>query len=131
MLYIPYSCVDNLRSEQSDGQSSTYTYNALGVRIGNEQVRKNKNSGYANADLNNGSQHIREYILALADNRATWQRAWESEVGSVHQNDYETVTKHYITDYLSTANRDIMVTEDGSWVLHSVREERGYEKEKD
>jgi RHS repeat-associated protein len=119
-----YTAQNKLESgKQADGQSSTYTYNALGVRIQNVQVRKNQNSGYANADLNNGSEHIKDYLSALSDDRADWQRVWESEVGSVHQNDFETVTTHYTVDYLSVANRDIMVTEDGSWTARYVYDE--------
>ena len=37
------------------GQSSTYTYNALNVRIKNVQVRDNKNAAHANSDLKDGS----------------------------------------------------------------------------
>ncbi|MCL2046898.1 MAG: hypothetical protein FWG88_11005 [Oscillospiraceae bacterium] len=37
--------------ERSDGQSSEYIYNAMGVRIANTQVRVNKNAGYASSEL--------------------------------------------------------------------------------
>lgn len=94
-----------IKGELSDGQSSTYTYNALGIRIENVQVRENKNSGYQNAPLNNGSTYIKDYTVALSDLRAIWQRTWETEVGTVVQNDFETVTTHYTIDYFSIANR--------------------------
>jgi RHS repeat-associated protein len=45
---------------------------------------------------------------------------WESEVGTTIQNDYETVTKRYVPDYMSVANRDIYVTEDGSFTQRYV-----------
>ena len=111
-----------VKGETNDGQSSTYTYNALGARITNVQVRENRNAGYANADLKDGS-HDTDYLRFLKDFRANWQRVFESEVGTTHQNDFETVTKHYIVDYLSEANRDILVTEDGSYTQRHVYDE--------
>ena len=41
------------------------------------------------------------------------------------QNDKETVTRHYIVDYLSIANRDIFVTEDGSYTTRYVYDVSG------
>ena len=41
------------------------------------------------------------------------------------QNDKETVTRHYTVDYLSTANRDIFVTEDGSYTSRYVYDASG------
>ena len=41
------------------------------------------------------------------------------------QNDGETVTRHYIVDYLSIANRDIFVTEDGSYTTRYVYDAGG------
>ena len=41
------------------------------------------------------------------------------------QNDKETVTRHYIVDYLSIANRDIFVAEDGSYTTRYVYDEGG------
>jgi YD repeat-containing protein len=68
--------------ERDDGQRSEYSYNALDVRVGNVQTRENKNAGYANAALDNGSEHARDYQPALSDGMATWQRVWEMEVGT-------------------------------------------------
>jgi YD repeat-containing protein len=114
-----------LKGEKDDGQSSEYTYNALGARIKNVQVRENANTGYANADLDNGSAHIRDYTDALSDGRANWQRTWETEAGTVQQNDFETVTTHYTVDYLSSANRDIMAVEEGSYTQRNVYDLNG------
>jgi RHS repeat-associated protein len=93
--------------------------------VGNTQTRRNENAGYANAGLNNGSEHIRDYTPALDDDRATRQRSWETEVGTVEQNDYETVIKKYTVDYLSEANRDILVTEEGSYVQRYIYDVEG------
>ena len=41
------------------------------------------------------------------------------------QNDKETVTRHYTVDYLSIANRDIFVTEDGSYTTRYVYDAGG------
>ena len=41
------------------------------------------------------------------------------------QNDKETVTRHYVVDYLSIANRDIFVTEDGSYTTRYVYDASG------
>lgn len=70
-----------VRGETSDGESSVYTYNALGVRIANTQVRINENAHNRNSDLKDGS-HDTDYLDYLADGRETWQRAWETEVGT-------------------------------------------------
>jgi len=52
----------------------------------------------------------------LIDTRNVWQRTYETEVGSVVQNDPEFVRKQYITDYTSIENRDILVYEEGSYI---------------
>jgi RHS repeat-associated protein len=83
--------------------------------VSNIQIRKNQNAGHQNADLDNGSVHIQDYTPALDDDRATWQRAWESEVGTTAQNDFETVTKQYVVDYTSGVHRDILIIENGSF----------------
>ena len=78
-----------------------------------------------NRRLDNGSKNVQDYTGVLSDDRATWQRSWETEVGTVVQNNYETVTRTYVADYLSLANRDILVTEDGSWVSRIVYDKDG------
>jgi RHS repeat-associated protein len=111
-----YNAQDRLiKGEKSTGETSEYVYNALGVRVSNIQIRKNQNAGHANADLDNGSIHIQDYTPALDDDRATWQRVWESEVGTTAQNDFETVTKQYVVDYTSGVHRDILIIENGSF----------------
>ena len=52
-----------IKGEKDDGQSSTYTYNALSVRIKNVQVRVNVNKGYANSDQDNGSDNMEKYAM--------------------------------------------------------------------
>ena len=61
----------------------------------------------------------------LRDGRHSWQRVWETEIGTTVQNDCETVTKLYIVDYLSIAFRDILVTEEGSRTQRYVYDLRG------
>ena len=115
-----YTAQNKLKTGKTeDGQSSTYTYNALNARIKNVQVRDNKNAGHANSDLKDGS-HGTDYLDFLMDGRFFWQRTWETEVGTTFQSNFETVTKNYVVDYLSTANRDILVTEDGSFTQRYV-----------
>ena len=109
--------------EKASGESSSYTYNALGVRIGNEQIRENENAGHQNRPLIAGSQWLERYHDVLLDGRFDWQRVFETEVGTTVQNNFETVTKHYVVDYLSVANRDILVTEDGSYTQTYVYDE--------
>lgn len=109
-----------IKGEKSDGSSSEYVYNAMGVRIENTQVRPNENAGYSNADQNNGSGHIKDYLPSLIDDRADWQPTWEDEVGGVHQNDKETVTTHYTVDYLSEQKLDLTATVDGSYSARYV-----------
>ena len=120
-----YSAQNKLvKGEKTNGESSTYVYNALGVRIANTQVRTNKNAGNQNADLRDGS-HGLDYMRFLKNGRASWQRAWETEIGTTVQSDKETVTRHYVVDYLSIANRDIFVTEDGSYATRYVYDAGG------
>ena len=109
---------------RNDGQSSEYAYNALGVRIANTQVRANENAGYASSDLI-GYNGV-DYSRFLRDGRDTSQRTWETEIGTTIQNDCETVVKRYVVDYLSIANRDIVVTEEGSWTQRYVYDSRGF-----
>lgn len=61
----------------------------------------------------------------LKNGRASWQRVWETEIGTTVQNDKETVTRRYVVDYLSIANRDIFVTEDGSYTTRYVYDASG------
>ena len=118
-----YTAQNKLKTGKTeDGQSSTYTYNALNARIKNVQVRDNKNAGHANSDLKDGS-HGTDYLDFLMDGRFFWQRTWETEVGTTFQSNFETVTKNYVVDYLSIANRDILVTEDGSFTQRYVYDE--------
>ena len=118
-----YTAQNKLKTGKTeDGQSSTYTYNALNARIKNVQVRDNKNAGHANSDLKDGS-HGTDYLDFLMDGRFFWQRTWETEVGTTFQSNFETVTKNYVVDYLSAANRDILVTEDGSFTQRYVYDE--------
>lgn len=120
-----YTAQNKLKTGKTeDGQSSTYTYNALNARIKNVQVRDNKNAGHANSDLKDGS-HGTDYLDFLKDGRFFWQRTWETEVGTTFQSNFETVTKNYVVDYLSIANRDILVTEDGSFTQRYVYDEDG------
>ena len=56
----------------------------------------------------------------LSEGRNTWQRVWETKVNSTVQNDPETITKDYVTDYTSVANRDIFVYEHGSYTQKYV-----------
>jgi RHS repeat-associated protein len=111
-----YNAQDRLiKGEKSTGETSEYVYNALGIRVSNIQTRENQNAGHSNADLDNGSVHIQDYTPALDDDRATWQRVWESEVGTTAQNDFEAVTKQYVVDYTSGIHRDILIIENGSF----------------
>ena len=113
-----------MKGETDDDQSSTYIYNAMGVRIGNIQERINVNAAYQNAPMFDGS-NLTDYAQYLKDFRDYWQSTWETEVGTTVQNNPETVTKHYVVDYLSMANRDILVTEDGRYTQRYVYDENG------
>ena len=113
-----------IKHKKTNVVSSEYLYNALGVRIENVQIRTNRNAGNQNADLKDGS-HGTDYLRFLKDGRSTWQRVWETEIGTTVQNDKETVTRHYVVDYLSIANRDIFVTEDGSYTTRCVYDAGG------
>jgi RHS repeat-associated protein len=113
------------KGSNSDGSYSEYTYNAMGARIQNVQYRENANAGYENVELNNGSENIKDYTPALDDERATWESTWETEVGTVVQREWETVTVNYTVDYLSVANRDIMVETVGAFVTRYVYDPDG------
>ena len=110
--------------EKDNGESSAYIYNAMGVRIQNIQIRENVNAGHANANLEDGSGGV-DYGQFLSDNRETWQPTWETEVGTTVQNNFETVTMNYTVDYLSPANRDIMVEVEGRYTQRYVYDNYG------
>ncbi len=114
-----------IKGENSDGSYSEYTYNAMGARIGNVQYRHNANAEHSNADLDNGSAHMKDYLPALSDDRADWQPCWESEVGSVHENDFETVTAHFVVDYSSEANRVLQADVEGAYTARYVYDDFG------
>ena len=109
-----------IKGELDGGSYSEYVYNALGARVQNVQYQENVNSGHENVYLTNGSKHASDYMSVLEDGRNTWQRTWETEVGTTVQSNFETVTKNYVIDYLSLANRDIMVYEEGSFTQRYV-----------
>jgi len=103
-----------------NGDISAYIYNGLGVRVITEQLQDNVNAVYQNAVFHNGSRFMTDYMPVLIDTRNVWQRSYETEVGTVVQNDPEFIRKEYITDYTSIANRDIMVYEEGSYIQRYV-----------
>jgi len=109
-----------VRGQAENGDISAYIYNALGVRVITEQLQDNINAVYQNAVFNNGSRFMTDYMPVLIDTRNVWQRSYETEVGSVVQNDPEFIRKEYITDYTSIANRDIIVYEEGSYIQRYV-----------
>ena len=110
-----------VKGEKSDGEWSSYTYNALGARTENVQYRVNVNASDENAPLNNGSANIQDYMPSLSDGRATWQRIWETEgAGTTVENNNETVTHDYVIDYTSANDNDIMCYEAGSFVQRYV-----------
>lgn len=104
------------------GEESRYGYNSLGARVFHEEVRDNTNNGHQNGPYVKGSFETSSTLeRILHEGRADWQRIWETAVAkTVVQNDRETVTKHYLPDYTSVANRDIFVTEDGSFTQNYI-----------
>ena len=65
------------------GEVSTYTYNALGIRVSHEEIRDNYNAGHQNGPYFKGSWQESETLgVILRESRYDWQRIWE------------TVTKH-------------------------------------
>ena len=55
------------------------------------QYRQNRNACHSNAPFDNGSEFIPDYTGALSGGRETWQRVWETEVGTTIQGVFETV----------------------------------------
>ncbi len=113
-----------IKAEKSTGERSIYQYNPVGVRIKNEKLRKNKNIGHQNSELTDGSRG-ENYLDYLKDGRATQQRVFTSEIGTVHQNDYETVRTHYMADYTSENEDDVLEIEDGSFVRANIYDDDG------
>lgn len=103
------------KATNEKGETTEYTYNGLGVRVENLQVRDNANAGHRNALLNKGSLYIPDYMPTLIEDRFSWQRVYETEVHTVVQNDREEVHKDYKVDYTSPTSRDILVEEKGSY----------------
>ena len=89
-----YNSQNKLVNGQAEkGDISAYIYNALGVRVITEQLQDNVNAVYQNAPFHNGSRFMTDYMPVLIDKRNVWQRSYETEAGSVVQNDPEFIRK--------------------------------------
>ena len=84
------------------GETSAYSYNALGSR-------------YLKHD----------YLDIYKIPRNDWQPTWETGAGHIVQTETATYTKEYIVDYLSLANRDLMVYNEGEHIERHVYD-RGF-----
>ena len=113
-----------VKGENARGEESKYTYNALGVRIRNVQLRENKNKGHQSGNLKEGSRG-EDYLDYLKDGRETKQRVYTSEVGTIHQNNFEEVIKDFYIDYITDENRDIEVAEKGSFRKTYIYDDEG------
>jgi RHS repeat-associated protein len=99
------------------GEISRYTYNALGQRVRLEQERENFNAGHQNVRTDSGSAHLKDYYLpVLSQDRAAWQKTWETAAGAVVQNNPAFVVKEYVPDYAGDPGHDLTVYEAGAYV---------------
>ena len=102
------------------GETSAYGYNALGVRVLNVQEQKNINYDFRNY-IGLGSRYLKhDYLDIYKIDRSDWQPTWETGAGHIVQLEAATYTKEYIVDYLSLANRDLMVYNEGEHVERHV-----------
>lgn len=114
-----------LKGENKDGSYSIYTYGALGARIKNEKHRMNPNYSYRNILFNNGSERIKEYMPALLEKRAKEQSTYETEVGTTVENEWEDIEENYVPDYLSVAQRDLIMDKKGAFVSRYIYDDEG------
>ena len=114
-----------LKGENKDGSYSIYTYGALGGRIKNEKHRMNPNYSYRNILFNNGSERIKDYMPALLEKRAKEQSTYETEVGTTVENEWEDIEENYVPDYLSVAQRDLIMDKKGAFVSRYIYDDEG------
>ena len=102
------------------GETSAYSYSALGVRVLNVQERHNINYDFRN-HIGLGSRYLKhDYLDIYKIDRNGWQPTWEAGAGHIVQLETATYTKEYIVDYLSLANRDLMVYNEGEHIERHV-----------
>ena len=102
------------------GETSAYSYNALGVRVLNVQGQHNINYDFRNY-IGLGSRYLKhDYLDIYKIDRNDWQPTWETGAGHIVQTETATYTKEYIVDYLSLANRDLMVYNEGEFTERHV-----------
>ena len=98
------------------GETSAYGYNALGVRVLNVQEQHNINYDFRNY-IGLGSRYLtHDYLDIYKIPRNDWQPTWETGAGHIVQTETATYTKEYVVDYLSLANRDLMVYNEGEHI---------------
>ena len=102
------------------GETSAYSYNALGVRVLNVQEQHNINYDFRNY-IGLGSRYLKhDYLDIYKIDRNDWQPTWETGAGHIVQLETATYTKEYVVDYLSLANRDLMVYNEGEHIERHV-----------
>ena len=99
--------------ENGDGDTTEYTYNALGYRVENTTTRQNPNFAYQNSAISAGSAYIGDVEADIAALQTTDAWSYFDETGKVVQRETEVTTKSYTVDFTTGGLRDIMVAEDG------------------
>ena len=102
------------------GETSNYSYNALGARVLNVQEQKNINYDFR-SHIGLGSRYLtHDYLDIYKIDRNDWQPTWETSAGHIVQLETATYAKEYVVDYLSLANRDLMVYNEGEFTERHV-----------
>jgi RHS repeat-associated protein len=96
-----------------DGETTQYTYNGLGYRVGNTTTRANPNYAYRDSPNAGGSEYITDIddIIASWDTNSFHTRFDAS--GKARQDETSTEEKYYTPDFTTGGLRDIMVSTQG------------------
>lgn len=117
-----YDATGRIKSgTNADGETSTYTYNGLGMRVKLEQQINNTELTHQNGQNSGGSDRIGSLDEWADDGRAgAGQKTWNDTLGSVHQDENPLITKNFVIDYTSGRNADIMVMTEGAYMQRDV-----------
>ena len=115
----------------ANGETTAYTFNALGIRVSSETTTRNVNfshqsniNGVLDSELSvgtarTGSQHVSTIAESLEE--MTGQRdtsTWFDVASTTRQAEYFTARTYYVSDFTSFLPRDIMIiTEEYTQIL--------------
>lgn len=104
------------KGANNEGETTEYVYNGLGMRVENTLAMGNPFAAYADSHNSPGSLHLGDIEGLLARMRPEGiQKTYEAFTSSARQSEPAEIKRAYTIDFTDWRNRDIMVTEEGSY----------------